>query len=482
MDQRLEPCCDAKSFFGVFRDLYCGYHQKYVIMTPEYIKTVNHYFSDKVLESHINGFYAVGVFAGSKATKFISFDVDAGGKAAVRKIIDALAEFGIPRDRVYISTSGRKGYHVDMFFDPFIYNEQAKNLYDLVIWKTGLSPSKIEFRPTHSQAIKLPLGVHASTRKRCWFVDQDTLEPVEDINYVFGIQKVSANLVREILAKWNKKHWNELYAEMVCGDSGSVDIPEKNSGNAAKISSADNYRLTKKHTRHETMVEIARNKRYAGASGKTILRYLMEWYGEQDPALIESSEKEVREDAEEIAAWAERSVPILRVNRPEGDQLKITKYDIYYIMKAKTATSRKVAFLLYVICKMYGEARISYDRIAATVGCSEKTARTAISEIVKARIITRQSGGLYINGGQMIKKSNIYTLPRRREAACLDDAELVADEYVFAERYDPAKFDKIYHTVIGAICTDAYLVDHVTQREIEVAREYAHDEDGDQHP
>ena len=468
--QTSQTLLDGSYFFSKFADLYCGYRQKYVIMTPEYTKTVNHYFSDKVLESHVNGFYAVCVFAGPKATTFLTFDIDAGGKAAVRKVVNALADNGIPRDKIYISTSGRKGYHVDMFFDPFIYNDAAKNIYDLVIWTTKLDPSKVEFRPTNTQAIKLPLGVHATTRKRCWYLDPVSLEPIEDINYIYNIEKIPAQLIREVRANWNRKRWNNLYAEMVCGDTGDDGVAEKNSTVLAKKTRLDDYRLTDKHTRHETMVEIARNKRMAGASAATIQRILMEWYSEQDPELIGSSKKEVRADAEEIAAWAERSVPVLRVNRPEEGGPKFTKADIYYIMKAKTATSRKVAVLLYLLCKMYGEAHISYERIADTVGCSLASVKSAISEIVKSRIITRQSGGLYIKQGQMIKKSNTYTLPRRREAACLQDDELLAEECVIAEKYEPTKFNEVYYKVIGTLCTDEYLEQHISQRELEEVR------------
>jgi len=467
MDQSLEPSRDEKSHIRVFSDLYCGFRQKYVMMTQHYTKTVNHCFTDRVIESHLCGSYAVSVFAGPKSTKFITFDVDAGGKTAVRKIIDALVTLGLPRDKIYISTSGKKGYHVDLFFYPFIYNEWARNIYDLVMWLTKLDPSKIEFRPTNTQAVKLPLGVHAITRKRCWYLDQNTLEPIENIEYIYEIEKIPADFLRDIREKWNKKRWNDLYAEMVLGDSSDVCTTDKVSGIPMKFSHAEGYRLTDKHTRHATMVEIARNKRLAGASAKAIERTLMEWYSEQDPALIESSKHEVRADAEEIAAWAERSVPVLRTKRPEDELLRFTKYDIYYIMKAKTATSRKVAVLLYALCKIYCEAHISYDRISEIVGCSISSAKSAVSEIVKARIVTRKSGGLHISSNRMIKKSNIYTLPRRREAACLQDDELIADEFVYTDKYDPAKFGEIYSAILGGICAEDYLASKLTKSELD---------------
>ena len=100
----------------MFKNTYCFYRQKYVIMDSQYTKTVAHYFTDKVIESHIDGKYALCVFAGPKVTRFISVDVDEGGKKVVRQVVDTFVKFGIPMDRIYVSTSGRKGYHVDIFF------------------------------------------------------------------------------------------------------------------------------------------------------------------------------------------------------------------------------------------------------------------------------------------------------------------------------------------------------------------------------
>ena len=184
--KELEPLenKDFGDIIEVIKKTYGFYRQKYVVMSAKYTKTVNHYYTDKVIESHLNGYYALATFAGEKVTRFISVDIDEGGKKVVRQVMDAFAELGIPRDKIYVSTSGKKGHHVDIFFSPWIYNEKAKNLYDLMIWRTGLNPKKVEFRPTHRQAVKIPLGVHATTGRRCWYLDRDTLQPIERMDYI----------------------------------------------------------------------------------------------------------------------------------------------------------------------------------------------------------------------------------------------------------------------------------------------------------
>ena len=74
----------------------------------------------------------------------------------------------------------------------------------------------------------------------------------------------------------------------------------------------------------------------------------------------------------------------------------------------------------------------------------------------------------------MIKKSNTYTLPRRREAACLQDDELIAEEYVVADKYDPAKFGEVYCKILGGICAEDYLAEHVSKTELDCIRRIAY--------
>lgn len=455
---------------------YCFFRQKYVVMKSDYTKTVAHYFKAKVVESHLDGYYALCVFAGEKATKFISFDVDAGGKPAARKVVNTLAALGFPRDKIYVSTSGKKGYHVDMFFDPFIYNEKAKNIYDLVIWKSGLDPKKVEFRPTPTQAIKLPLGVHAKTGNRCWFVDRDTMEPIEDMEYILQVEHMDGQIIHDILREWNKKHWNEMYADMIC----NADMRKKNATEfepAYDYRKKDEYfeghRLTEAGTRHDMMVRIATDIRHCGAWQKQIEKFLTGWYYRQEPTMIESSEDEVREDIHEIAEWAVENVPIIKEDAPprEAKPIVFDKYDINYILMGSTGAARRVALLIWTYCKLYGATHISYESIAKTVGCVEATAKTAIGELVKNGVISKQSGGLHVVGGKMVRKSNTYFIPAKRMLACPADGDLLAESYNYREPYDKNNFYHYYCCVLGGLCTDAYLRRFLTKPELEDVRE-----------
>lgn len=451
----------------MLKKTYCFYRQKYVFMTAKYTKTVPHYYKDPVIESHLGGYYALAVFAGEKVTRFITADIDAGGKAAVRKVMDAFAELGIPRDRMYVSTSGKKGYHVDIFFSPWIYNEKAKNLYDLMIWRSGLDPKKVEFRPTNRQAVKIPLGLHATTRNRCWFLDRDTLEPIEDMGFIKSIMPVQADEILPMLKEWNKRRWNELYAEMVCNNSGKDDTIVKDIN--FDTSYYESKTLTQPGTRHDTMLEIAHDLRTYGANKHQIAKALRGFYYRQDPAMIESAERIVLDDIEEIAEWAEENVIVTRYrqvsNSAEPKRYKIDKYDISAILMAPTDAARRVAFLIYAYCKMFGAAHISYEKIAEDTGCSSASAKNAIKVLVERRIVNRESGGCHYKNGSLIRKANTYFIPKNHIFGCPPEESLVAEEIEVSEKITQETFLPIYYGVLRGLCKPEYIKNYMTKPE-----------------
>lgn len=469
-----------KALIDMVKNTYGFYHQKYVIMADGYTKTVDHYFTDKVIESHLEGRYALAVFAGEKATRFISVDIDAGGKKAVRRVVGAFIELGIPRDRIYISTSGRKGFHVDIFFSPWIYNEKAKNLYDLMIWQTGLDPKKVEFRPTHRQAIKVPLGVHASTGNRCWYLDPETLEPIERLDYIMEIKPIDAAVVKEILASWNKKRWNELYSEMICEKTGRDESVNK--GLTFDDAYYEDKRITKCGTRHNVMVRIAIDLRHYGANRHQIQKALRGFYYKQDPVYIDTDEEKCMEDIDEISRWAEESVPVWQYREAERREIKpvvFTADDAGQILLGATSSARKIAFLIWTYCKIFGSSHISYETISKTVGCSLATTKTAIAKLLAAGVISRKSGGCHFRNGILVRQANTYFIPAKREVSEHDSRELVAEAYELREKLTAENVEELYYRMVGSIFRMEYLARFMTKPELEECRRVMNGADGE---
>ena len=145
--------------------------------------------TDNVIRNHLRHKYAVAIFAGESASRFICFDVDDGQKQTVHGVVHALAELGFPRDRIYVSSSGGKGYHVEMFFTRPVYTWKLKEVYRRVIRITGFDKRRVEFRPTNgtpsncrcpstrAQAMSVGLfyRIHSnllSALNTCWEIQQ----------------------------------------------------------------------------------------------------------------------------------------------------------------------------------------------------------------------------------------------------------------------------------------------------------------------
>ena len=143
---------DTSPFFKVVNrlaDLYITYRGRYVIMNPDgalFIpkkdidgKAVPAKLTNAAVCAHVNRHIAISVYSGPHSAKFICFDVDDGSASTVKKIIDTCEEAGIPRDKIYVSTSGGKGYHVEIFFSGLVYVSAMKDFYNWVCFKADLA-------------------------------------------------------------------------------------------------------------------------------------------------------------------------------------------------------------------------------------------------------------------------------------------------------------------------------------------------------
>ena len=187
-------------------DLYISYRGRYVMMLPQAGKIFvpktrsgPAKLTNRAVCQHVNRQIAIGVFAGAHASKFICFDVDLPDPSEVRRLMDAMVFYGVPRDLIYVSTSGGKGYHVELFFDGLVYTDRLRTFFDCVVLKAESNPLKVEFRPTNGLSIKLPLSVHFKTGRVCWYLDRDTLQPIEDPAYVLQIQQMAVADFEKVL-------------------------------------------------------------------------------------------------------------------------------------------------------------------------------------------------------------------------------------------------------------------------------------------
>lgn len=384
-------------------DLYVSYKGRYVITNAvqsfipkigdEYVRLDN-----RAICAHLNHKFAVSIYAGRSCSKFICFDVDDGSKQTVTKIIDVLSYAGFDREKIYVSFSGRKGYHVEMFFDKLMYTGVLKALYNYVCQEAGLNSHKVEFRPTFSQAIKLPLGVHQATGDVCWYVDPVTFEPFKDPRFILKIQKFNCEntykFIRFLVG-------DDLFFKATY----TYIIPPKEQSDHYSVGQFDfngsgkyGYpMLTAKHTTHHTIVQIAKRERCKGLREEDIVTRLNEWLEEQDEQYLSDPIPRIRKDIVDVAKWVYSES--FHVSKKLS--MIFTLDEIKLLIERRPRVQRQLLFAILCYQKRYGMLRLGAEKIAEEIRCSRLA-------VLKAADVLEKEGMIEVTRQSALKLGDIY--------------------------------------------------------------------------
>lgn len=441
-------------------DLYCYYRQKYVLMRDDVTMHVKAPYTSKQVWEHLNGNISMCVFAGPSNTSFLSIDIDMKEPDVVRTVIDTMEDLGIPRSLIYVSDSGGKGYHVEIFFADSIYNWKAKELYGLIIYFGGLDKRKVEYRPTATQSIKLPLGIHQKTQSRCWFVDRETLEPIKDFQYIETIERIPVWQVEQAIKNGNVRRFYKMLEEIKAKEDAGVN----SHGSARKkrqTQSPESITIEEEGTRQKCMVAKALQLYRDGGDYNSIHRDLTNWMLEQDPAMYKDSWDEIRRNINNITSWVMRCGRRRELgddpNHEYHEKTRIFESDAKRIASAPTRSARMLAFLFTVFCDQYGFCGMSYKKLGEIVDHSgEKTMRRAVDAFQEMNLFHVQKGGFSYRGDTLHKVTNKYKFPKdyERTGEYIEIDGLVTPENI----YD------LYISTIAALCSDGD-IRHLTSPE-----------------
>lgn len=165
--------------------------------------------TDKLVKAHLEHKATYGIYV-NKNSKFMMFDIDSGNLENARHIkrilINQLVEMGFDRKYIFTESSGKKGYHVYIFFEQMKNIVEINNLQKIVIMKITSNPyydeklGNIEIRPIPTQGVKLPLGIHQANKNVCWFCDENDNQ-IESFDYIFTIRKLPEEKLSKIFKK-----------------------------------------------------------------------------------------------------------------------------------------------------------------------------------------------------------------------------------------------------------------------------------------
>jgi hypothetical protein len=385
-----------KLIYAKINELYIQTRSKYLVQFPDSYVTFNKKHSarvvvlnDSMLKTHIDGDLTYGIFNGGYFNKFITFDVDFNDKGLARwatlKLIDVLVrEFTIMRQDIHVSISGNKGYHVDLFFDKPIPVKEIRAFYDQVIATVGKLPDgQIEFRPSWTQGVKLPLGVHQKTGNRCWFCDNETLTHINSFDYLLDVQPMDSTIITEADFGLTDQQASEF--EAVAAETNIM-------ANVIDVSAAlqkarrilETGRLTESNSRHSTTLTLACFYNSQGFEQEEAVEAIMDILNATPPQYFSkgSTPDHWLKEAKRLVAYAyEKDMKLGNADK----QVRIYKSEILAVLQCGTFKQKQLLYAMLVTSKRYGSTFYLTTKTAmAMIGTnSRETVQNGIKTLVK---------------------------------------------------------------------------------------------------
>lgn len=395
---------------------------------------------------HLMGDYAVCVLGSPDGSAFTCFDVDSGGWAMASRVMEALRDMGVPADRIYASTSGGKGYHIEMFYDRKVPYMDQRLVYRKMLASIGASAHEVEFRPTHTQAIKLPLSKHHKTGNWCWYLNTETGQPYEGSEYVFKIERMPADQIVEIArvieAEDRARSGNICDSTVTMNDIVDATASAEGERRAVEYELVDLInlpRITAPGERHHLVMCIAMAYRAEGMDRWTAMELLRAWYGAQDKNLTLTPEHEAIDDIESVVNWVFSKYKPSTWEDGERRKAKFTASRVEQILSVTGLTARAMLFQTYVWTACSDCNRSTEEEMARIYGVSQYSIHSTKKSLVEKNILQFKAGktvrrdGRYMSArstlheGVLRKKTKIPNESKRADYAEVDPVRMQRD-------------------------------------------------------
>jgi hypothetical protein len=119
--------------------------------------------------------------------RLLCIDVDSTDVGQVRRACQVIRELGL---QPHVEYSGKKGYHLWVFFDQVVSESRLKDLGQRIVQAAKLDYDLVY--PLNQKLLKLPLGIHRATGNLAGFVNTDSMtvfDGKEQVDYFLGIQQ-----------------------------------------------------------------------------------------------------------------------------------------------------------------------------------------------------------------------------------------------------------------------------------------------------
>lgn len=212
----------------LIRSLFVGrddcYLEQWVDERGTHYGKVDRQLTRRVIKTHLLGTKTISAYQIAKddTVKFLCFDVDVSpkGKATcteeewltvvqdtTKSVVAILFRLGIP---FRVETSGGKGYHIWVFFDRPVLTRKAYLLGNFVHTyipkddrvNVEVFPKQEEYVGGFGYGIKIPLGIHQRTQRRCFFVDNTFTPHKDQWKILQTIKPLTTERIDAIIKEW----------------------------------------------------------------------------------------------------------------------------------------------------------------------------------------------------------------------------------------------------------------------------------------
>lgn len=351
-------------------------------------------FNDYNVADHLMHKQTYGIFV-KKVTKFMVFDIDGttltNAEHMKHILIDCLVNLGFERDYIFTVFSGKKGYHVYIFFETPHRVDVVNVMQTAIItkientFKFSNSLGNIEIRPTATRGVKLPLGLHQETNEICWFCDENN-QFIKSFDVLFDLKKAPDSMTQGVLNKIklnNNTDYCLSKAKQTNSTSKNSSVsPEK----LKEFKEAYEIGIVAPHTRHNTLLFAALHLKISGKNEAECLEELSSWMDQQNPEVITTPKSLWQADVDNVVKYiyAKSNASVLH------SQLKdifITKSIIKYIYQNTKTKNQRIVLLLMIIDFIKYEDRLEDGGFRASATHIAHDARISLS---MAKVVPRQ--------------------------------------------------------------------------------------------
>ena len=382
-------------------------------------------------------------------TNFMAFDVDTKDNAYddTLELVELLVTYyGIDQQFIYVSNSGNKGYHVELFFDEAIQWRALEPFYLEVIEKLDKTKKEVELRPT-ANGLKLPLGVHRKT---------GNLSLISLVNYNFtGL--ILLNQEQSVKRLLNAKQIDlDEFKELVLDEVDTFTIEQSKATETIEVTSDMNFSGRLEGDQVEEIKAVLAESRLIYPGSRNRMTWLLPVFLKQMGYSYEESEKVtlniLTNTYENYEGFIDKDTSydkvvkeVVRLNKQAFEKnyvikdalndVAIYKSDIKQILEIKKLPLKKMALSMLILSKRYaGDDGVFYasystlikmgnaDRTGTLKKYMEELEKLGLLEIVSSNVIDTVRTKAE---KQIIKKPNQYKVHFAEPETDDDKQELV---------------------------------------------------------